>query len=307
MLLLQGLIATAAMFTMSVVGAPHAFTPFDLHGGTLMDVAFTRDRQTMYATYISASRHYSLVESHRVGASWSTPRTLPFSGRWRDLEEVLSPDGRYMVFASNRPISGGVKPLDAFYFGRYSHARGGNLWIVKRDGDKWGNPTRLPDAVNANSSTFSPALAADGTLYFMRASGKKGYFHLFVANLRNGVYNAAERAPFADQTAAEFDPTVAPDGSFVIFSSTRNPLPRGSAHLFISYNRSGSWSRPVDLGHLVNAGGDDVEPRLSPDLSQLYYSSAVNPANLRAPIPARARNRLLVITLLIRVQQTLTN
>ena len=291
----QTLIAILAVLALTPVSGPQVFAPFDLSNASIMDIALTKDGQTMYATLVRSHRRYAIVESQRIGERFATPRVVSFSGQWRDLEEVLAPDSSYMVFASNRPTALGGKALDAFYHRRYSHARGGNLWIVKRAGSGWGTPARLPDAINANTSTFSPALASDGTLYFMRASGREGLFHLFVSHPTNGKYRSAKLAPFADHQAAEFDPTVSPDNSFAIFASTRAPVPRGVSHLFVSYNHGGTWSRPVDMGQPINAGGDDVEARLSPDLRELYYSSAVNVMNLNARVPPKAPNHVLVV------------
>ena len=254
---------------------PRPFTPFELpRGSTIMDVAFTGDNRTMYATLVSATQRYTIVEAHYHGERWSAPKPVSFSGTWRDLEEVLAPDASYMIFASNRPIVPGGKPLDAFYAGRYSPKRGGNLWIVRRTPDGWGTPQRLPDAINANTSTFSPAVAADGTLYFMRATGPGGHFHLFVSHPEGGTYADAQPATFADSRYGEFDPTVAADDSVVIFSSTRAPVPHGTDHLFIAVRRNGEWSTPRDLGLPINAGGHDVEARLSPNAKQLYYSTS---------------------------------
>lgn len=298
------LAAATAMLTCCTILAsaqsvePTVFAPLALTSGyKVMDIAFTASRRTMYATLVGPKSRYSIVESNRAGAQWTQPKVVSFSGTWRDLEEVLSPDSSYMIFASNRPIVAGGKPIDSFYHRRYGHAKGGNLWIVHRNGTSWGAPQRLPDAVNANTSTFSPAVAADGTLYFMRATGAKGGFHLFVSHLVSGRYRIAQLAPFADVHGGEFDPAVAPDDSFVVFSSTRAPVPKGSDHLFISYQHHGTWSQPRDLGQPVNAGGDDQEARLTPDAKGLYYSSAADPANLAAPIPSSAPLRVLFLPL----------
>jgi Tol biopolymer transport system component len=238
-----------------------------------MDAAFTEDGGTLYVTKIAGRTSYTIVVSQRNAKSWSPPVKVPFSGRWRDLEEALSPDGGTMIFASNRPADSGGKPLDAYYNERYSHARGGNLWIVKRTRTGWGTPARLPDAVNANTSTFSPAIDNNKTLYFMRASGPGGHFHIFTARLEHGVYASSSLAPFSDMRYADFDPTIAPDGSFVIFTSTRPPTPSHQSALFISFRHGAGWTVPRDMGTAIDPAGDAVEARLSPDTNKLYYSS----------------------------------
>lgn len=240
-----------------------------------MDVAFAPDGETVYVTRVVDSR-YTIMESKRVASGWSALAPVSFSGQWRDLEEVLSPDGNAMIFASNRPIENGGKAIDAYYRERYSPQRGGNLWIVHRAGGGWGTPSRLPDAINANTSTFSPALAADGTLYFMRAYGPGGKFHIFVAKEEDGTYRSSSLAPFSDMRYSEFDPTVSADGAFVIFSSSRPPTPPKHSDLFVTFNAGGKWSAAEDMGAAINPAEDSTEARLAPDGTTLYLSSSAN-------------------------------
>lgn len=251
------------------------FTPFDIPKGShLQDVTFTPDRSTIYVNRVDPDDKHVILVTTRVNDNWSAPSVASFSGRWRDLEETLSPDGDTMIFSSNRPADGGTKPIDAYYHGTFTPKRGGNLWITHRHGGAWSEPVRLPDGVNANTSTFSPTIASDGTLYFMRASGAAGSFHLFVAKPENGEYRTSRLAPFSDARFSDADPTVAPDGSFIIFTSTRPPATRKMPALFISFFRNGAWSDPVSLGRDIDPAGDAWEARLSPDTKTLYYTRA---------------------------------
>jgi Tol biopolymer transport system component len=262
-----------AVALLAAAPAPVAFTPFPISAGShLQDVSFTPDGQTLYLTQIDDAK-YTIVKSTLQNGAWSSPSVVPFSGHWRDLEEVLSPDGQTMVFASNRPAENGGQPITGTYGGKVRPGRGGNLWRVRRTADGWSAPERLPDSINANTNTFSPALAADGTLYFMRTSDD-GHFHLFVAKLEDGAYRSSALAPFDDSSHSSFDPTVASDGSFVIFSSNRPPAKPGTNGVFISYDRIGTWTTPADMGPSVNPNGDTTEARLSPDGRSLYFSSA---------------------------------
>lgn len=253
------------------------FNPFAVpSGGYLQDVAFSPDGRTMFLTQIDGAEH-TLMESTRLAGGWSKPRPLSFSGHWRDLEETLSPDGRTMIFASNRPADGGPTPIDAHFGGKLRRGRGGDLWETSMTSAGWSAPTRLPDRVNANTSTFSPALAADGTLYFMRASGPKMTFHIFVAKSERDTYSNSTLAPFSDAAYSDFDPTVAPDDSFVIFTSTRPPSAKGAADLFVSFHRDGRWTTPLDIGKPIDPAGDAIEPRLSPDAKVLYFTAGSTP------------------------------
>jgi hypothetical protein len=247
-----------------------AFKPFVIPSGAyLEDAVFSRDGSTLYATEVSEVGHVIVVSTLHHGI-WSQPRAASFSGRWRDLEEVLSPDNRTMIFSSNRPKRAQIRPLDAYYRHTFTPGGGGNLWQTSWTGRGWTEPMRLPEVVNGSTSTFSPALAADGTLYYMQASGQNLEFHIFVARKEHGRYSTSELAPFSDLRYSDEDPTVAPDDSFVIFSSTRPPAPNRRSSLFITFNRNGAWTTPQFIGaHIAPDGA--VESRLSPDLRKLYF------------------------------------
>jgi Tol biopolymer transport system component len=265
----------AVFALLGLVGAtPTTFAPIGLADSQhIMDPTFSPDGSTLYVTVIANQTSFGIGASARKGDQWLAPQMLPFSGTYRDLEETLSADGRTMIFASNRPAREGGAPIDGMWGGKIHPASGGNLWSVTWNGQQWSAPVRLPDAVNQNDSTFSPALAPDGTLFYMEASGPDGKFHLMMSRLENGQYQPGAPAPFADPTAAEFDPVVAPDGSYVIFSSTRPPIPEHTSALLITFRKGSSWSTPQPLAAAVPSGANPTEARISVDGSTLYYSS----------------------------------
>jgi Tol biopolymer transport system component len=251
------------------------FAPFVQADKTsVQDVTLTPDGNELYLTQIRDATTYTIVVSTRDGSGWSAPHPVSFSGRWRDLEEILSPDGNTMVFASSRPTTSGGELINGFWSGQPHPGRGGNLWMVQRGNGVWGEPLRLPNAININTSTFSPALASDGTLYYMSQAGTPSHFHLYASKKEAGSYNASSPLPFFDNRYSDFDPTVAADNSFLIFGSNRPHSKKDGNGLFITYNRGGTWTPPQDLGDAVNPNNDATEPRLGPDSHTLYFSSS---------------------------------
>ena len=233
--------------------ASPAFAP---DGGT---VVFTRGSGTARRLYI-ARRH---------DGTWSAPMQAPFSDRWMDFEPTMAPDGSYLVFVSNRPANGIGHPLDGDWGGKAYPGRGGNLWRVDRVGDGWGTPQRLSDVVNAGTSIFSPTVTKDGSLCFVRVDPANGAFRLYRSRYVHGRYQAAQALALGgDDAHSDYDPAVAPDGSFLVFSSDRPPAPSNGGDLFIAFATRDSWSAPVDLGVV----GD--EARLGPDRKTLYFSAA---------------------------------
>ena len=153
---------------------------------------------------------------------------------------------------------------------------GGNLWRVDRVGAGWGEPRRLPDLINSDSAVFSPAVTADGSLYFMKPVGDTGRFHLYRSAYQNGGYQAPVAVPFsAADSVSDVDAAVAADESFIVFSSRRAPAK--TLELFIVLQKNGIWGEPRPLGANVNRGLNSIESRLSPDGRRLYFSSVWAP------------------------------
>jgi Tol biopolymer transport system component len=277
------LAATLATFSgssiMAQAAAPEIFAPGVISGpANDLSPAFTPDGRAVFFTRSNSSQS-TITISHRSGGTWSKPEIASFSGEWRDLEPTMAPDGSYLVFISNRPAASGGKPLDGFYNGAAQPAAGGNLWRVDRTARGWGEPRRLPDVVNSNTSIYSPSIAADGSIYFMQPTGAKTRFHLFRAEFSNGTFATPVAVPVsAGEDVGDYDPAVAPDESFMVFSSAR--LPDKGTSLFIARRRNGVWSTPEYMGDTVSIPhAGNIEARLGPDHRTLYFSSThVDPA-----------------------------
>ena len=230
--------------------------------------AFTHDGGTVYFQRSSAAQSTILV-SHRVNDGWSQPEIAPFSGQWNDMEPAMAPDGKSLVFISDRPVQSGEKPIKSYYQGN-EHI-GGNAWRIRRTDSGWGPPEHLSAVVNSNTTIFAPSLVADGSLYFMSWNTQTNHFQIFRAQYRDGVFSAPVPLPFSDGKDSDVDPAVAPDESFMVFGSGR--IPKRSMDLFIVFKRNGVWGEPIWMGDTVNSRGSDAEPRLSQDLKTLYFSS----------------------------------
>jgi len=267
-------------------GEPTLFSPGMIEAAAPTDVApaFSPDGKTVFFGRRQAGGTVSLFMARRSGQGWSTPDTASFSGSYNDLEPAFDPHGRYLVFASSRPIVAGGEAL----VGRWSKSDhphgGGNLWRIdprRRDAI----PTRLPEQINANSSTFSPAVAGDGSLWFMRADDGDR-FHIFRSALRSGQYQPPQPAPFTDPRYGDYDPAVAPDESFIIFSSSskRSGTPGDPVtDLYVSFRTRQGWTAPLDLRTAISPLVHGVEARLSPDLRMLYFSNGIGPSGQATP------------------------
>lgn len=267
----------AALVSSAAVAAdavPTVFAPGVISGPANNSApAFSPDGKTVYFTRSNGS-DYDILVSHFDGKGWSQPQIAPFSGQWRDLEPAMAPDGSYLILASSRPAPGSDTPPDGNWGGQPHPGKGGNLWRVNRKGDGWSEPKRLPDTVNRSDNVFSPSIAANGDLYFMDAVGEGMHFRLFMSALKDGKYQPAVALPFTAGEWGGVDSAVAPDESFIVYSSNRPPTPDKQQDLFIVFRKDGQWGEPQHLPDSINALSPSIEARLGPDGHTLYFSSS---------------------------------
>ena len=262
---------------LAAVNAPKLFAPGVISGpADDLSPAFTPDGKVVYFTRGNPSAS-TIMRSTLVQGRWLPATTAPFSGQWNDFEPTMAPDGSFLVFASNRPPAGGARAIDGTFNGKTYPGGGGNLWRVDRKGDGWENPKQLPDAINQGTSVFSPSIAADGSLYFMRADAVTGTFHLFRSQQRSGTYLEPESVRVGDETTEEVDPAIAPDESFLVYTSN-HPAKHDQKRLLIVFRDANGWGKPQDLGDEVNEAGNNIEARLGPDHRTLYFSTNTVPA-----------------------------
>ncbi|WP_266171847.1 TolB family protein [Dyella subtropica] len=250
---------------------PEIFAPGVISGPANEDsTAFSPDGRTVLFDRINWPNAV-ILESHKVGDTWSTPQIASFSGQWLDHDPAMAPDGSFLVFSSNRPDVEGGKPLDAVMAnGKVQRGSGGHLWRVDRKGDGWGTPVRLPDTVNQSTRTYAPSVAADGSVYFQKP-GEDDDFRLYRAQYRDGTYLPPVPVSLGNPSAHKLDPAIAPDESFIVFDANFAGKD-GPDHLYIAFRQGEGWGEPIDLGDKININGP-WGAHLGPDHRTLYFSS----------------------------------
>jgi hypothetical protein len=132
-------------------------------------VTFSKDFKTMYFTMKSESDKMEKIY-HAQFSNGSNDRqewfmdSIPLSfctGRSSYSHPALSSDGNFMIFASNRPESIG----------------GMDLFITRKEADKWTTPLNLGRSVNSGGNDLFPFLDNDNNLFYSSDGlpGKGGY------------------------------------------------------------------------------------------------------------------------------------
>ena len=225
------------------------------------------------------NRH-TIYVTRREGDTWSAPAVAPFSGTFEDRGARFSPDGRRLIFSSNRPRPGEGQAARTDF----------DLWIVERRGNAWAEPQLLPPPVSSDGNDFHASIASDGTIYFASSRpGGAGRSDLYIARRRGDMMVVEGLGPNINTAHSEPDVFVDPAQRFIIIARTDDPSGAGGDDLYISTQASGGeWSTPRNLGSAVNTAEYEYGPLVSADGSTLYFTShRGGQANLYE-IPARA-------------------
>jgi hypothetical protein len=234
---------------------------------------FTPDGKEFYFAVLGEATSFIAfmkIEDNR----WTGPQIAPFSGRYEDDEFGLSPDGKKLYLASYRPLTIKGQSDD-----------NSNLWVVSRTNTGWSEPHSLGSFINTDDSEYYPSVANDGTLYFYRREkDDNGDWDIYSSRFVEGNYTKPERlGDTINSSNWDFDPFIAPDESYLIFSSLDRVGGHGASDLYISFRKQdGSWTKAINLGNEINSSRWEFSPRVTVDGKFLFFASN---RRFREPFP----------------------
>ncbi|MCO5949156.1 hypothetical protein [Mucilaginibacter flavidus] len=244
------IIDTAAnphLFADGVVSSPY----------TEWATSFTPNGKTVY--FSRGAVYWTICSSKMINGAWARPTVVNISGRWRDTDPFITPDGKRMFFISNRPPEGMPqnKPQPNFH-----------VWYAERlAGDEWGVPHYLDTAINSKmASNYGISVNRAGDLYFCsRDREDHAGMSSYCAKWLGGHFDKPKLLVLRDKEEVQ-DPFIAPYGRYILFES--------GPDLYICYKNGDGWSPAENLGPKVNNGDSNSSPCISPDGKTLYYSSS---------------------------------
>lgn len=207
-----------------------------------------------------------LFHSKYSYGGWSAPKTLrlyPDAPHIWAADMSLSPDGQSLYFMGPfEPETGGAGDL--------------NIWVSKKVDGKWQTAEPLPSPLNTEAEEVYSSVTSDGSLYFTSYANDDG------AGARDGLHRAQAKGDGGFETPVPVqipggnsvgDTFVAPDESYLIFSSGDQPGGFGQGDLYISFRQEdGSWGEPINMGPEINSTDLDYCPVVTPDGKYFFFS-----------------------------------
>lgn len=225
--------------------------------GLDFNTAFSLDGKTFYFSR-STNRKYIIFECRFDGKTWSEAKpSALFDTAFSNTDPFIANDGS-LYFISNRPKNTTDTTNDY------------DIYRMSRKGYIYNAPENLT-AINSDSTEYYVSVSRSGNIYF--ASYREGQLDLFMSKKKGDAYEKpVNLGGIINSDSDEHDPLIAPDESFLIFTSTR-PGGFGEADLYISYKINGRWLTPVNMGSQINTKTYEYCPNLSPDGNYFFYSS----------------------------------
>ena len=270
------LIALLLLIGMQVDGFPQddtsGITPFmpELMDRfpNVRDIAISPDGSEIYFSVSPFHKEfYAIVVIQKIRDGWSEPEVASFSGQYSDLEPAFSSDGLKLFFASQRPLNDTInEPKDW------------DIWYVERKSPEaaWSEPINPGAPLNSEGNEFYPSVTKRGDLYFTTTPDKDSNKEdIFVSRYSKNGYSQPVPLPSEINTDGyEFNAFIAPDESYLIFSSFGREDDNGGGDLYIAFRGSdGKWQSAQNMGPMINSEQLDYCPFVDGQTQTFYFTS----------------------------------
>ncbi|AEE52328.1 TolB family protein [Haliscomenobacter hydrossis] len=255
-----------SFFTTTNVSAQIAelFAPGVISDGGVFGLTLSPDGKTaVFVRAYGGRDSLHLFISRLENGNWSTPVRAPFSTlgkNWNDIDPAFSPDGKFLLFNSNRPLAG--RPKADF-----------DIWGVKRTQTGWGEAYHLGDVINTDSSDIYATVANSGNIYFSsNRAGGLGKLDLYMSVYRNGAYQSPQNLGAEINTQNhDSNPFISPKEDYLIFWR-QDPDGYGASDLYISFRKKNTWTKALNLGPAINTEIGEFCPFIQPKGKKLFFS-----------------------------------
>lgn len=219
------------------------------------NIAFSQDGKECYFGVLEIKDRkvsYKIYQSKYENNKWTEQIEAPFSTNNNFSDPVFSADGKKLYVNKE-----------------------GDIWMIDRTIEGWGEAQLLLSPINSASSENSYSETADGVAYVSsrRPEGFGGIDNWRINRLADQSLQAENLGPILNSSYFDYSPFIAPDGSYLIFGSYRA---RRDGLLYISFNiGNDEWTTPINMNScgakVNNTTAHHSNPSLSPDEKYLFF------------------------------------
>lgn len=244
----------AGIFSSSAIDTAISFHPHD-------DIALVARRDGAWGGEALNKR---VIQLEQVDGVWTEVGPIVIDGVTSITDPFISLDGQTLLFTG----PGEEEDTD--------------LWMADYDAGIWVNARRLGHEVNSSANEYQGSMDREGHLYFASdRAGGLGQGDVYLARWVSGTdeveghYASASALPTQiNSTNGEWNISVAPDASFVIFeSSGRDENITNAGDLYISWWVDDAWTAAQSL-RVLSSPGSDLNVSFHPSGKGLYLISS---------------------------------
>lgn len=259
------LFLTSLIIYMQVSGQAILFEPGTISNNDAFASSLSADGKEFY--FVKSYRGRSRLEiwkSEKKKQKWQAPTPVFDSLPYRYIDPFITPDGKTLLFNSDRPASGA------------SATKRFHIWKAERSGHGWGTPEYMYQ-LNSDSADFFATADARGNIFFSSArNGKAGTTRILMARKEGGkLSDPIALDTIINASGTESNPFIAADGSYLIFLRS-DGKGFGDSDLYISFKKAnGQWGLPVNMGAEINTDKGEFAPYVSADNNALFFTRIV--------------------------------
>ncbi len=194
-------------------------------------------------------------------SGWTEPKNKQIEGRMVGAT-FFSQDGKNLYYHAFHPDGFGST----------------DIWYMKKENDDWSESVNLGSPPNSESMETQPSFTIKGDLYYCGKLDSVGFNRgIYYSANNNGKYSEAILLNNKiNSPAIDYTPFISPDGSYLLFSSSRPGVKESDLKLYVSFLDNGEWSEPYILSDIFDLKYSARFPALSIDGKYLFFLSGGN-------------------------------
>jgi hypothetical protein len=194
-----------------------------------------------------------IMQSNYVNGIWEKPQLAFFANKnYKEIDPFVSPDGSTILFNANK---NDTNDFDIFA-------------VYKKD-NKWSEVVKLPNTINSKNSDFYATMSLNKNIYFTRRTESND---IYVSYFINNKYEEAIKLDTLINTdKAESNPFISKNEDYLIFFSNREGG-FGEVDLYVSFKINQIWSKPINLGNVINSNLAEFCPFVDENEGFFYFS-----------------------------------